>query len=514
MRSCFIGKALGATRARAAAAHIMPRGRASARVLHRAIALCLLACLIFIPCRSHALCAAQHIEGKWINEDPQSGNFHSIEIEVPCYDTAGASGPVAKIHVYGVCHPAPCDWGEIPASSAFTSEETGQLTRVSARYDWGSLLVDITILQLAADRLIVFSEYDFRDAPTSGNRVDRSRIEYFRPQNRWVEVSAYPANPKQGDVIAFSLNVGDQVSLDRIHYTLNNATGLMQTPPYTIEMNTCKTTGRYHTELTLQGEAMYRDGERVPFAYNHDLTSGRHIRENQTRTYAFYVAEDSDKDFEGRSIERANAFIDEFNSYSRAQYHYAEPWFYTTNAIDFANGVDLAISIGHGRPHVFVTGNGDVDLSATEFGSLSPCHRTGDLEYLVFVACSTLNDATIGNIPFQDHWFHRDASKLQARPFTGLHMVLGFLNHVHFRHWFLDDNGNDFLKAFAEKLDDGMEVRTAWLEAADDELPIDSSQNRAGVLYLEEYEHDRLSTVRDDFIYGNPKYGRSWLESY
>jgi hypothetical protein len=93
-------------------------------------------------------------------------------------------------------------------------------------------------------------------------------------------------------------------------------------------------------------------------------------------------------------------------------------------------------------------------------------------------------------------------------------MVLGFLTDVHFRHWLLDDNGSDFLNAFAEKLDDGMKVRNAWLEAADDALPIDSSQNAAGVLYLEEYEHDRLSTVKDDYIFGNPKYGRVWIESY
>lgn len=475
----------------------------------------LLAIIIFTPCQVYALCAAQDMEGKWINENPDSRNLHRIDIHFPCYDTAGSSGPAATIHVYGVCEPSPCDWGEVPASSTFLSLENNwpQYTRVGARYQFPHANQEIEVLKLSPERLIVFSGTHFTvDNPEYVD--DYSRIEYFKPMNRYIDLQAHPDNPKQGDILSFWLNVGDQSSLTRIDYTINGTIGIIQTPPYTITFDTCKNSGQYYTNISLLGEAVYSDGERVPFSYSNDLTTGKQIREDQDRTFAFYVAEDDDQDLEDRNIDRANAFIDEFNSYNESQYFFAEPWFYTTNAIDFANSVDLAISIGHGNHHIFFAGNTDVDLSTTEFGNFVPCHRTGDLEYLAFVSCETLSDTTIGSTPFWDFWIHNNSNRLDPRPFSGLHMVLGFLNDVHFRHWFADDNGSDFLSAFAEKLDDGMKVRTAWLEAADDELPIDSSQNRAGVLYLEEYEHDRLSTVRDDFIYGNPKYGRMWLESY
>lgn len=470
-------------------------------------------CYLLAPAPAHALCAAQDMEGKWINEDPQSRSIHRVDLHFPCYDTAGATGPAAMVHVYGVCSPTACDWGEVSASSTFLSNENSwpQYTRVDARYSLGFANVDFVILRLAKDRILVFSGTDFAD---TSDHLDLSRVEYFKPLTRWVAVNEHPPDPKQGDVASFWLSVGDQAALDRVEYTLGGSTGVLHALPYTITFDTCKSTGLYHKTLTLQGEAVYQDGERVPFLYVHDLTTGRHSREDTDSTYAFYVAEDDDEDLEERNIDRANAFIDEFDAYSRSQYFFAEPSFYTTNAIDYANSVDLAVSIGHGSHHTFFAGNTAVDLSGTEFGNFAPCHRTGDLEYLALVSCQTLSTNTIGNTPFSAFWLHSDATCLQPRPFTGLHMVLGFLTDVHFRHWLLDDNGSDFLSAFAEKLDDGMKVRTAWLEAADDELPIDSSQNAAGVLYLEEYEHDRLSTVRDDYIHGHPKYGRVWIESY
>lgn len=468
---------------------------------------------LLIPSSANALCAAQDMEGRWVNENPDSRSFARVDIEFPCYDTAGQSGPEAVVHVFGVCHPYPCDWGETNASYSFLALESGwpQYTRVDAVYNIGSAVVNFVILRLAADRLLVYSSQDFVEGIAL---KDLSRIDYFRPMNRWVNIDTYPPSPKQGDRVAFVISAGDASGIERINYTVNNLPGALLSPPYRIDFDTCKSSGDYHTDIALEGQIIYTDGEIVPFGAMHGLTVGRNAREDQDRSFAFYVAEDGDQGLEDRNIDRANAFIDEFDTYAEAQYFFAEPEFYTNAAVNFANSVDLALSIGHGNHHVFFTGNGMVDMTDTAFGNFAPCYQNGDLEYLAFVSCETLSMQTIGGTPFVDFWVHNGSTAAETRPFTGLHMVLGFASDIHFRHWLLDDNGEDFLRAFARYLDRGWKVKDAWLYAADDELPVDSSQNRAAALYMEVYEHDRLSTVKDDYIYGHPNYGRFFIEHW
>ena len=57
-----------------------------------------------------------------------------------------------------------------------------------------------------------------------------------------------------------------------------------------------------------------------------------------------------------------------------------------------------------------------------------------------------------------------------------------------------------------------MRVKDAWLYASDDELSTGDGENLSAVIYLERYENDRLSTSRDDHIYGHSRYDDQWME--
>ena len=361
-------------------------------------------------------------------------------------------------------------------------------------------------------------------------RLTKNKISDYWPNShhhRWITMTASPVlvkrgditigNPgflKQGDIIDVKIEVGDDYNLKRVNYRINDLAGTITSISSAIRYDTCKNTGKYFTSLSLWGEAIYRDGEIQQFNKNYDLTMGHYSREDSDRTYAFYVAEDSEG-LKERNICRANAFIDNFDSYSESQYCFAEPGFYTNTALSYANSVDMTLSIGHGGHHLYYAGNTGIDLSTTEFGNLSPCKSTGDLEYLAFISCQTLSIADYGGHTFWYYWLHDNETKLGARPFTGLHMVLGFRTNVVFNHSTFDDDGEGFLSSFARNLDDGMRVREAWLEAGDDELSFNDGNNRAAVIYLEKYENDRLAyDERNDYIYGNTNYSRVWIEYY
>lgn len=473
---------------------------------------------LFVPEASHAqaLCAAQDMDGTWINVDPNTGSLYRIDIDFPCYDVAGASGPIVKIKTLGACSPTPCNWGEVASNNAFMNTSGGwpQYTRVNARYNFNFAIVDLVILLLANDRILIFSETEYTDG---SGRPDYSYIDYMEPLERWIDATLLPGSPKQGDVLSFGVTLGDQAHLQRLDYSVGGINGSLYSPPFNISVNTCKETGDYITDLMLQLVAVYDDDEVQTFSSPHyDLTVGQTVREDQDRTFAFYVAEDPDKDFENRLISRANAFLDEFDSYDESQYHFAEPFIYTSQSYWYANSVDLAVSIGHGAHHQFFTGNGSVDLSGTAYGNLAPCYRTGDLEYLAMVSCQTLSMQDIGGESFWDYWFNDQNSRLEARPFTGLHQVLGFNTNVVLSYGLINDDGEDFLNTFAKKLDQNKRVRDAWMDAADEELSIENNKNRSAVLYLDRYENDRLSNNRNDYIFGNTNYAyyNRWIEHW
>jgi hypothetical protein len=217
------------------------------------------------------------------------------------------------------------------------------------------------------------------------------------------------------------------------------------------------------------------------------------------------VTQDSDDHFRGRCVDTAEAFLDEFDSLSLYQYLWAEPAYYGELSAATTNQVDLAISFGHGSHHHFDTGAGNVILSGTAFGNFRPCGGHGDLEYLAFFSCSTLSLDDSGGDPWRFFWANGESTASMLRPFTGLHMVLGFRTVVE-SVCFFTCSDEEMVEAFAANLDAGDRVIDAWQEAVGDEMGTSRGFNRGAVFYLQIYEGDTLDSDQDDFIYGSPHY--------
>ncbi len=331
---------------------------------------------------------------------------------------------------------------------------------------------------------------------------------------RWIKMIPINENPKQGDDIEVKITVGEKDELNKAEYKINNSPGTTTVIPHTLTVNTCKDNGTYHTKLALWGEATYDDGEIKLFEKNYDLTIGKATSEDSDKNYNIYIAHE-DEDREDLRIGMANAFMDEFNSYSKSQYYWAEPRFYTYQCFSYANNADMTISFGHGYHHHYKAGRNSsdwVDISSTAYGNCAQCYKNGDLEYLVFGSCQTLSMENDGGHSFWHYWFHDGNNKLDERPFTGLHMVLGFRTNHRIVHWFLDNDSEDFFDTFAENLDDGWKIIDAWQEAAGDELSFSDGKNRTAVIYLYVYENDRISNNRSDYIYGNNKYYQKYID--
>ena len=211
-------------------------------------------------------------------------------------------------------------------------------------------------------------------------------------------------------------------------------------------------------------------------------------------------------------------FIDEFDSYSLDHYRFSYADYYTSNAASMVNGSDLTISIGHGDRHVFTVGSPvatDVDLSQTAFGGLAHCDATGDAEYLVFASCRTLSMADVEGRPFWWYWFNEQETRLDKRPFSGLHQVAGFRTSFTVRSWNWfghHSTGRNLFDEFAKNLDSGRRFKNSWLDAVGDELSFLRNKNRGAVIYHELYMHDDLASDKSDFIYGNPKYDQQWID--
>ena len=70
------------------------------------------------------------------------------------------------------------------------------------------------------------------------------------------------------------------------------------------------------------------------------------------------------------------------------------------------------------------------------------------------------------------------------------------------------------MESFAEKLDDGMAVRRAWLEAVEEELSPDDNRNRAAVFFLETHENDTVDSHASDWIHGSSPYDAGCMAEY
>lgn len=328
---------------------------------------------------------------------------------------------------------------------------------------------------------------------------------------RWISMTVNPYPPKQGDIVKIRIRVGKSNDLEKVNYKINELEGTITSVPHTVSINTCKETGKYLTSLSVWGEAIYKDGGIKTVDTVYDLTIGQVSRKDNDLHYAVYFA--YDKDLAHLILEIAGRFMSEFHSYSLSQGQWSEPRFLTTDCQDFANSVDMAIFIGHGYYHHYKAGgsNSDwVDISKTAYGSCAQCYSTGDLKYLVFISCLTLSAEDYNGKSYRHYWFHEENTKLERRPFTGLHMVLGFRTlHVVRSYDFLfhhENDSGDFSFRFAFFLDAGFTVIEAWHHAALCQLNFDNGANRTAVLYLKQYQYDRISSNKDDYIYGNVNY--------
>jgi hypothetical protein len=274
--------------------------------------------------------------------------------------------------------------------------------------------------------------------------------------------------------------------------------------------------GDYITSLNLWAEATWENGKKRTYTKIYDLTASADSRENTVLDYGIYVAEDNDEDSEDLMIEMANAFFDEFNAYSSFDYYWSEPWFYDCSYLCEANSHDMVISFGHGNHHTYRAGNsssGDVDLSGTAYGGFKPCYKAGDLEYLIFASCQVLSMENDNGNSYQHFWVNNYSTRLDDRPFMGLHMVCGFRTNFVVTVWWLDNDGTDFLDQFAENLNNNMSVIDSWQEAVGDELDFDDGNNRGTVFYIKSYENDRIKTRKSDYIYPNARYNL-WFDTW
>jgi hypothetical protein len=226
---------------------------------------------------------------------------------------------------------------------------------------------------------------------------------------RYIVMRRSPEHAKQGDSVKIEIQVGDPQDMDEIEYTINGQTNTTTNSPHYVWVNTCKKEVDYMTALTYTGKVTYNDGE-VMHAPDvcHDLTTGHTSRENSVRSYGVFIADDYEECQINSRISAAASFWMSFNSAGHNFMVYAAPHMYKENAGSFVDNTDMALSFGHGEPHVFRAGKncpGDkVELAHTAYGSCGRCYDTGDLEYLVFFSCLTLSreDEAIEQAWFSD----------------------------------------------------------------------------------------------------------------
>ena len=253
--------------------------------------------------------------------------------------------------------------------------------------------------------------------------------------------------------------------------------------------------------------------------------------ESHEDTDAEFVVYISDE--EGRFVDYANGFIDEFkDTWKKSQYYWGECRALGHDHLNFVDSADLAFLVGHGIPSVMYLnpsepdsctyapnccdfenkawGSGNYptprccDFENKAWGSYSSADRTGDLEYIVFMSCNVLKMDSPKN--WRGRWRHGYEAFTHglARPFSGLHMALGYrTKHVGssiLGRWEADE--------FAENLKDGLPVRHAWYEAVDDYRHwVPNDRNQPAIFYIRPHKNETLDEHDSrDYKYGHPDY--------
>ena len=107
--------------------------------LGRLLAICSgLFVLFMVATPAQAPCIVQQEEGSWVNADPNTRSLTRADLRFTCQDQVlngqpYPPGPPWHMHLWGKCHPADCDWGEIGADSV----TIGSRTYVHAIYRQG-----------------------------------------------------------------------------------------------------------------------------------------------------------------------------------------------------------------------------------------------------------------------------------------------------------------------------------------------------------------------------------------
>lgn len=235
-----------------------------------------------------------------------------------------------------------------------------------------------------------------------------------------------------------------------------------------------------------------------------------------TVSLPMYVAgtEDFDHQFVGyvsneedRFVDYVGGFRDEFKgTWTNTQYYWGEVRFLEADHMTFADSADLAYIAGHGSPSKIAMSSGQKCwLPNTALGSYSTLSHRGDLEYIVFHSCSVLSLADRDGVPWRERWAHTSATKDQPRPFSGLHVAMGFRTTHH--------NGADAgwwaADEFAENLEEGCySVRKSWYEAAEDARWLAAwTDNKPAIFYLRPHKYEKASQHNStDYKYGDPDY--------
>ena len=257
-----------------------------------------------------------------------------------------------------------------------------------------------------------------------------------------------------------------------------------------------------------------------------DLTVCKVERKNPERKYALYLAPDWDIRMSNQFAFSADKFEQTFSSAELV--HRDSDWvdFYVHRdglGPNRANSVDLAILFGHGSPHWYCHDNtfGDSQCMSVlwmRFGGLAHCgsDAIGELEYIVFISCSTLSiedyDGEVQNpITLEmetpsvlDVWFGYN----RERPFSGLHMALGFRNLILTTQVFGAFSQIESLcEGFARRMDDRYAVKEAWFDAVGEAFSsVRGGLNMPAVIYLKAYDNNPINWARDDYILGNSEY--------
>ncbi|MDY6973681.1 MAG: DUF6345 domain-containing protein, partial [Thermodesulfobacteriota bacterium] len=220
------------------------------------------------------------------------------------------------------------------------------------------------------------------------------------------------------------------------------------------------------------------------------------LTSSQAHGFSFggYVSDEED-----RFLDNVWSFVDYMDGhYTRKNYRWARHRHFTTSSQSYVDVEDISYFSGHGNHHHIWPSSSESSLDLSDGSSTwgsSSIYGTGDSEYVVFQSCSVLSLSDYDSHNWSYFW---KSTASRDRPFSGLHMVMGYKSDSGSD----DDVGEDF----GRYLKRGWEVRESWLEAIMDNgrmgYLVDEDGNRewtylpgyACVIYIKPNKDETVST--------------------